>query len=135
MRWQVGMGGMECYEEDFEKFLLTETGAYYKLKAAVWIEQDSCPDYMQKADECLQKEEERVENYLHSSTKVGKRAIGWGCNAQAGILLWRRLFYTQGESVECDLRSSTAVGTDKNTGWGVPLQKCCCCSGVSAFYL
>eukprot|EP00967_Tisochrysis_lutea_P112359 scaffold177355_cov20-Tisochrysis_lutea.AAC.1 len=56
---QVGMGGMECYEQDFEEFLLADTGAYYKVKAAAWIEQDSCPDYMQKADDCLQKEEER----------------------------------------------------------------------------
>jgi frataxin-like iron-binding protein CyaY len=74
------MGGMESYEQDFEEFLLQDTGAYYKLKAAAWIEQDSCPDYMQKADDCLQKEEERVENYLHSSTKVGgsrKRGGAW----------------------------------------------------------
>jgi hypothetical protein len=45
---QVGMGGMEAYERDFEEFLLAETNAYYKRKAAVWIEQDSCPDYMLK---------------------------------------------------------------------------------------
>lgn len=31
--------------------------------------QDSCPDYMLKAEECLRLEEERVENYLHASTK------------------------------------------------------------------
>lgn len=42
------MGGMECYERDFEAFLLTETGEFYKRKAAEWIEQDSCPDYMLK---------------------------------------------------------------------------------------
>ncbi len=70
------MGGMECYEQDFEEYLLADTSAYYKVKAAAWIEQDSCPDYMQKADDCLQKEEERVENYLHSSTKV--RICGGG---------------------------------------------------------
>ncbi len=33
--------------------------------------QDSCPDYMLKAEDCLRLEEERVENYLHGSTKVG----------------------------------------------------------------
>ncbi len=76
LRPQVGMGGMECYEQDFEEYLLADTSAYYKVKAAAWIEQDSCPDYMQKADDCLQKEEERVENYLHSSTKV--RICGGG---------------------------------------------------------
>lgn len=66
---EVGMGGMDAYERDFEEHLLAETGAFYKRKAAEWIEQDSCPDYMLKAEECLKLEEERVENYLHSSTK------------------------------------------------------------------
>ncbi len=38
---QVGMGGMECYERDFEAFLLSETNAFYKRKAAEWIDQAS----------------------------------------------------------------------------------------------
>lgn len=67
---EVGMGGMECYERDFEEHLLSETGSYYKRQAAEWIEQDSCPDYMLKAEDCIKLEEERVENYLHSSTKA-----------------------------------------------------------------
>lgn len=33
------MGGMECYEKDFEEQLLTATRAFYKRKAADWIEQ------------------------------------------------------------------------------------------------
>ena len=69
-RLQVGMGGMDTYERDFEEHLMTETSAFYKRKAAEWVEQDSCPDYMLKAEECLKLEEERVENYLHTSTKV-----------------------------------------------------------------
>ena len=32
--------------------------------------QDSCPDYMLKAEDYLDKEEKRVEAYLHSSSKV-----------------------------------------------------------------
>lgn len=67
---EVGMGGMESYEKDFEGFLLQETAAFYKRKAAEWIEQDSCPDYMLKAEQCLKEEEERVENYLHASTRT-----------------------------------------------------------------
>lgn len=42
------MGGMECYEKDFEEPLLAETAAYYKRKAAEWIASDSCPEYMVK---------------------------------------------------------------------------------------
>jgi hypothetical protein len=34
---EVGMGGMDCYAEDFEKFLLMETAAFYKKKATAWI--------------------------------------------------------------------------------------------------
>ena len=37
VREQVGMGGMECYTEDFETYLLSETAAFYKKKAAAWI--------------------------------------------------------------------------------------------------
>eukprot|EP00879_Flechtneria_rotunda_P005254 GHRR01005539.1.p1 GENE.GHRR01005539.1~~GHRR01005539.1.p1 ORF type:complete len:335 (+),score=120.01 GHRR01005539.1:715-1719(+) len=67
---EVGMGSMDCYERDFEEVLLTETANYYKRKASEWINQDSCPDYMLKAEECLRLEEERVDNYLHPSTKL-----------------------------------------------------------------
>ncbi|KAI8467553.1 MAG: Cullin [Monoraphidium minutum] len=66
---EVGMGGMECYEKDFEEPLLAESAAYYKRKAAEWIAQDSCPEYMVKAEECLRLEEERVDHYLHAATK------------------------------------------------------------------
>lgn len=67
---EVGMGSMDCYEKHFEEALLAEGGASYKRKAAEWIEQDSCPEYMVKAEECLRLEEERVDAYLHCSTKA-----------------------------------------------------------------
>ena len=66
---QVGMGGMDAYERDFEEYLLTGTAEYYKRKASVWVEEDSCPDYMIKAEDCLRTEEERVNLYLHHSTR------------------------------------------------------------------
>ncbi len=43
---EVGMGQMTCYQQDFELQLLKTSAEYYKRKAAVWIEEDSCPDYM-----------------------------------------------------------------------------------------
>ncbi|CAK0760120.1 Cullin-1 [Coccomyxa viridis] len=67
---EVGMGGMDCYDEDFEQHLLAETASYYRKKATVWITEDSCPDYMQKAEDALRMEEERVTNYLHVDTKA-----------------------------------------------------------------
>lgn len=35
---QVGMGQMECYEKDFEEYMLKDTAEYYRRKAAVWIQ-------------------------------------------------------------------------------------------------
>jgi cullin 1 len=49
--------------------MLQDTAAYYSRKAASWIEEDSCPDYMLKAEECLKREKERVGHYLHSSSE------------------------------------------------------------------
>ncbi|GAY60755.1 hypothetical protein CUMW_204500 [Citrus unshiu] len=36
--------------------------------ASNWILSDSCPDYMIKAEECLEKERDRVSHYMHSSS-------------------------------------------------------------------
>ncbi|KFK29755.1 hypothetical protein AALP_AA7G174800 [Arabis alpina] len=64
-----GMGNMETYEEDFESFMLQDTASYYSRKASSWIQEDSCPEYMLKAEECIKKEKERVTHYLQSSTE------------------------------------------------------------------
>ncbi|KAI3437587.1 hypothetical protein D9Q98_000040 [Chlorella vulgaris] len=66
---EVGMGQMECYERDFEEAMLKDTAEYYRRRAAVWIQEDSSPDYLVKAEDCLRDEEERVNSYLHVSTK------------------------------------------------------------------
>ena len=47
---EMGMGGMEAYETDFEAFLLTDTAKHYKRKASLWIEEDSCPAYLSQGD-------------------------------------------------------------------------------------
>ncbi|XP_009387509.1 cullin-1 [Musa acuminata AAA Group] len=66
---EIGLGNMECYENDFEADLLKDTAAYYSRKASNWILEDSCPDYMLKAEECLKREKDRVAHYLHSSSE------------------------------------------------------------------
>ncbi|XAR61292.1 hypothetical protein NMG60_11034942 [Bertholletia excelsa] len=66
---EIGMGQMECYEEDFEDNMLKDSSSYYSRKASNWIVEDSCPDYMLKAEECLKKEKDRVSHYLHSSSE------------------------------------------------------------------
>ncbi|CAJ2632066.1 unnamed protein product [Trifolium pratense] len=66
---EIGMGEMVHYEQDFEVQMLEDTAGYYKSKATIWIESDSCPDYMLKAEDCLKRERERVSHYLHTSTE------------------------------------------------------------------
>ena len=45
---EIGMGDMKHYENDFEVQMLEDTADYYRSKATIWIESDSCPDYMLK---------------------------------------------------------------------------------------
>ncbi|KAL0367698.1 UNVERIFIED_CONTAM: Cullin-1 [Sesamum radiatum] len=67
---EIGMGQMDYYENDFEAAMLKDTAAYYSRKASNWILDDSCPDYMLKAEECLKREKDRVSHYLHSSSET-----------------------------------------------------------------
>ncbi|XP_059625728.1 cullin-1-like isoform X2 [Cornus florida] len=66
---EIGMGQMDCYENDFEDDMLKDTAAFYSQKASNWIVEDSCPDFMLKAEECLKKERDRVSHYMHSSSE------------------------------------------------------------------
>jgi cullin 1 len=52
----IGMGSMDVYEIDFEKFLLEDTTAYYKKKGSSWIEEDSFLVYIVKVTKCLMRE-------------------------------------------------------------------------------
>ncbi|KAM0041940.1 putative cullin [Helianthus debilis subsp. tardiflorus] len=45
---EIRMGQMECYDDDFENYMLTDSAAYYSRKASNWIVEDCCPDYMLK---------------------------------------------------------------------------------------
>ncbi|GKA29620.1 RNA-directed DNA polymerase like protein, partial [Tanacetum coccineum] len=67
---EVGMGRMECYEKGFEHSMIHGTSEYYSREASKWILDDSCPDYMLKADECIQRERARVSHYLHASSEA-----------------------------------------------------------------
>ena len=67
---EMGMGGMEAYETDFEQNLLIDTAAFYARRANAWIEEDSCPEYLIKVEECLRREKERVGHYLHASSET-----------------------------------------------------------------
>ncbi|CAL5072266.1 unnamed protein product [Urochloa decumbens] len=68
----------ELYQKDFEDAFVQDTIDYYSKKAQTWIVEDTCPEYMLKAEECLQKEKERVTHYLHSSTEPRLMEVAQG---------------------------------------------------------
>ena len=59
------------------------------VQAAMWITEDSCPEYMLKAEDCLRAEEERVHNYLHISTRPKLLEQVGGTTVEAGCLMPR----------------------------------------------
>uniref|UniRef100_A0A6V7QQE6 Cullin family profile domain-containing protein n=1 Tax=Ananas comosus var. bracteatus TaxID=296719 RepID=A0A6V7QQE6_ANACO len=62
---EIGASELDYYTEDFEKFFLKHTSAYYSRKASEWILEKSCLDYIRNAEECLKIEKDRVAQYLH----------------------------------------------------------------------
>lgn len=75
---------MDSYEIDFEEHMLQDKSSYYSSKATNCILEDSCPDYMRKAEECLKKERDMVCHYLQLSyfKKINldaERMIFLGC--------------------------------------------------------
>jgi len=61
----MGMGSIDVYENDLEKYLLESSKEYYARKAELWMETDSTPIYLVKAEKALESERERVVNYLN----------------------------------------------------------------------
>ncbi|CAL5075372.1 unnamed protein product [Urochloa decumbens] len=67
---EIDSGKMGIYKADFEQAFLDSARNYYSSKAQSWnLKYSDDPDYMLKVEECLQKERERLANYLHSSTE------------------------------------------------------------------
>ncbi|KAF3627384.1 putative dentin sialophosphoprotein-like isoform X1 [Capsicum annuum] len=67
---EMGKGKMDYYVNDFEEAMLRDSACHYSRKASTWIVEDTCPEYMLKADECLKKEKERVSHYLHANSET-----------------------------------------------------------------
>lgn len=65
----IGNGDLAMYDSGLEAFLLKDSASFYSRKASVWIQENSCPAYLLKAEECLKQEKDRVIHYLHSSSE------------------------------------------------------------------
>lgn len=60
---------LDVYRNDFQQAFLDETLAYYKRESADFISTNSITDYMKKVESRLREEDDRVELYLHASTR------------------------------------------------------------------
>lgn len=60
---------LDVYKEEFEKHYITATEIYYKAESDAYVASTSVVDYMRKAERRLKEEEERVELFLHPSTR------------------------------------------------------------------
>ncbi|CAM9374818.1 unnamed protein product, partial [Heterosigma akashiwo] len=66
----MGMGSLDAYNSDLEEPLLAASQEFYARKSQEWIQSDSTPDYMVKAERALEEERQRVANYLNPSTEA-----------------------------------------------------------------
>ncbi|KAG8738767.1 hypothetical protein FRC10_006484 [Ceratobasidium sp. 414] len=60
---------LHVYQEEFEKPFIEATERYYSQESATFLQEHSGPKYLKKAEERLREEEDRVERYLHFSTR------------------------------------------------------------------
>jgi cullin 1 len=60
---------LDVYKASFEDPFLESTEAYYKAESDAFIAENSVTDYMAKAEARLKEEEDRVDMYLHASSR------------------------------------------------------------------
>lgn len=60
---------LDVYRSEFELPFLQATEIYYKAESDAFVATNSVIDYMKKAETRLKEEEDRIELYLHASTR------------------------------------------------------------------
>jgi len=66
---EMGLSNTEVYSEELERPLLDATAEFYQRQSAQWVEDDSFPAFMLKAEACLAAEQARAAAYLVPRTK------------------------------------------------------------------
>jgi cullin 1 len=60
---------LDVYKEYFETPFISATEKYYKNESDSFLAENSVSDYLKKAEERLKEEEDRVDRYLHTTTR------------------------------------------------------------------
>jgi len=67
LAWQ-GKQNLQYYKDMFEKEFIKQTSDHYRKKAEEWMQNCSCPEYVEQALISLRREEEKVLNFLDKET-------------------------------------------------------------------
>jgi len=70
----LGIDGVAVYEQQFEYYFLEETKKFYRIESLAFLSENTCPDYLAKADTRLGEEAARVIHYLAASTEPKLRS-------------------------------------------------------------
>ena len=65
----INRQNLEVYKEAFERPFIAATELYYRTESEAYIADNSVNDYMKKAEQRLKEEEQRVDMYLHPSSR------------------------------------------------------------------
>jgi cullin 1 len=60
---------LDVYRDHFQDPFIQATAAYYKAESTAFVSNNSVSDYMKKAEDRLQEEADRVNLYLHDTTR------------------------------------------------------------------
>ena len=66
----LNKASLDNYKEHFEIQFLVATGAYYEHESESFVAENSLSNYLKKVEERLKEEEDRVERYLHPTTRI-----------------------------------------------------------------
>lgn len=82
---------LDVYLREFQQAFLAATASFYKAESAEFLAHNSMTDYMKKAELRLEEEENRVEMYMHSSTRAPLMEV---CRAEL-VSAHRDLFWQE----------------------------------------
>jgi cullin 3 len=71
----LGVDGVKVYDEEFERYFLEETRSFYKVESLAFLSENTCPDYVAKAEARLAEEVARVRHYLSPSTEAKLKQV------------------------------------------------------------